>query len=65
MLAPSVVEGFEVVENGASGLEFRIEDAILREAFGFERGKEALGKGVVVAVSLGAHALDETVVLQR
>ena len=50
----ALVEGFDVVENGSTGLGEGGE-AVMIDQFVFEAAKEALDKGIVVAVSLSTH----------
>ncbi len=60
----SVVEDFDVVEDGFSG---RVTGGIvfMVYAFGFQGVKEALGDGVVPAVAFTAHALLDAVLLEQ
>ncbi len=53
--AVGVVEGFDVVEGHEFGGGSGGWDG-LAKAFGFERGHEAFGQGVVVGVAAAAHA---------
>ena len=48
--ATTVVEGLEVVEDGASGLDFGGKDRTRREGLGLEGGEEAFRRGIVVAI---------------
>jgi hypothetical protein len=50
----AVVEGFDVVEHGSTSLSERCE-AVMIDQFVFKTAKEALDKGIVVAVSLSTH----------
>ena len=50
----AVIEGFDVVEDGSTGLGDAGE-AVMIDQFVFETAKEALDKGIVVAVSLSTH----------
>ena len=54
MESGALVEGFDVVENGSTGLGEGGE-AVMIDQFVFEAAKEALDKGIVVAVSLSTH----------
>ena len=56
----AVVKRLEVIENGEGGGVVGFKPAALWQGFVLERGKEALGQGVIVAVTLRAHALNET-----
>ena len=53
----TVVEGFQIIEEGEFSLGNGVEDSIGWEDFGFEGGKEALCIGVVVTITLGTHTL--------
>ncbi len=57
MEAATVVEAFEVIEDGGVGLGLGWEDAFFGEQFAFDRSKEAFGKRVVLAITDGTHAL--------
>ena len=57
MPSRSVVEGFDVIENGFARFDFRIEDLRTRQQLSFDGSKAALGKGVIIAIAFGAHAL--------
>jgi hypothetical protein len=50
----AVIEGLNVVEDGSTSLGERSEAMVIDE-FVFETAKEALDKGIVVAVSLSTH----------
>ena len=52
-----IIKGLHIFEDSHSGLVLVFEDAILRETFVFERGKETLAESIVVTISLSAHAL--------
>ena len=54
MESGSVVEGFDVVENGSTGLG-EGDEAVMIDQFVFETAKEAFDKSIVVAVSLSTH----------
>ena len=55
--ALAVVEGFEVVEEGAAGQGPGGEGLLGGQGLGLESGKDAFGHGVVIAMPSGAHAL--------
>ena len=55
MTAARVIEGLDVIEDQEPGGSFRGWDPA-GEAFGFERGDEALGERIVVGVGAAAHA---------
>ena len=59
MSAATVIEGLEVVEDRAGGGLMGREGLTVRQDVGFEGGEDAFGEGVVVAVTLGAHALTQ------
>jgi hypothetical protein len=50
----AVVEGFDVMEDGATSLG-EAGEAVMIDQFVFEAAKEALDKGIIVAVSLSTH----------
>ena len=50
----AVIEGFDVVEDGSASLS-ESGEAVMIDQFVFEAAKEALDKGIVVAVSLSTH----------
>ena len=50
----SVVEGFDVVENGSTGLG-ECGEAVMIDQFVFEAAKEAFDKSIVVAVAFSTH----------
>jgi hypothetical protein len=50
----AVIEGFDVIEDGSTSLGEGGE-AVMIDHFVFETAKEALDKGIVVAVSLSTH----------
>ena len=50
----SVVEGFDVVENGSTSLG-ESGETVMIDQFVFETAKEALDEGIIVAVSLSTH----------
>ena len=50
-----VIEGFDVIKYGQLGLVMVKQLAVV-EAFGLERAPEGLHGGVVITMSLGAHA---------
>ena len=54
MQSDAVIEGFDVVEDGSTSLGEGGE-AVMIDQFVFEAAKEALDKGIVVAVSLSTH----------
>ena len=57
--AVRVVEGFDVIEDHESGGGAGGRD-LAGKTFGFERGDEALGEGVVVRIARAAHAAGDT-----
>ena len=57
MKSGAVIEGFDIVEDGSTGLGEGGE-AMMINQFVFETAKEALDKGIVVAVSLSTHGSD-------
>lgn len=61
MEAAAVVEGFDVIEDGGGGIPLGVEGEAVVKEFGFEGGEDTLGKGVVVAVTGGTHALNKGV----
>ena len=64
MEALSVVEDFDVVEDGFSG-GFTGRIVFMIHAFGFQGVKKALGDGVIPAVAFTAHALPDAVLLEQ
>jgi hypothetical protein len=60
MEAPSVVEGLEVVEKGSGGGTFGIEGKVIAEDFRLQRSKGAFRESVIIAITLGAHALAQS-----
>jgi len=50
----AVIKGFDVIEDGSAGLGEGGETVMI-DQFVFEAAKEALDKGIVLAVSLSAH----------
>ena len=54
MKSDEVIEGFNVIENGRTSLG-ESREAVMIDQFVFEAAKEALDKGIVVAVSLSTH----------
>src|SRR6185436_18386242 len=55
MQSATIVEDFDVLENGGAQVE-PCRPALTAAELGLERREEALGDGVVPAVSLAAHA---------
>jgi hypothetical protein len=55
MEALGIVEGFDVIEEHSTGLGTIFRDSIL-QTFGFERGKKAFHRRVIVAAGFAAHA---------
>ena len=64
MESGAVVEGFDVVENGSTGLGEGGE-AVMIDQFVFEAAKEALDKGIVVAVSLSTHRSGQVMLAEQ
>ena len=54
MESGAVIEGFDVVEDGSASMG-DCGEAVMIDQFVFETAKEALDKGIVVAVSLSTH----------
>ena len=54
MKSDAVIEGFDVIEDSGASLGQGVE-AVMIDQFVFEAAKEALDKGIVVAVSLSTH----------
>jgi len=50
----AVIEGFDVIEDSSASLGEGAE-AMMVDQFVFEAAKEALDKGIIVAVSLSTH----------
>ena len=59
----TVVEGFDVIEDGGAGLGVSSE-AMMVEQFVFETAKEGLDEGVIVAVAFAAHRSDQAMLGQ-
>ena len=53
--ATRVIEGFDVVKDHQFGDRFSWRNRVA-EAFGFQRGDEALSQGVVIGISFATHA---------
>jgi len=60
----AVIEGFNVVEDGSASLGDRGE-AVMIDQFVFEAAKEALDKGIVVAVSLSTHRSGQVMLAEQ
>jgi hypothetical protein len=54
----TVVEGFDVIEDGGAGLGAGSE-AMMVDRFLFATAKEGLEEGVIVAVAFAAHRSDQ------
>ena len=54
MKSDAVIEGFDVVEDGSASLGEGGE-AVMIDQFVFEAAKEALDKGIVVAIAFSTH----------
>jgi len=54
MQSDAVIEGFDVVEDGSASLGEGGE-AMVIDQFVFEAAKEALDKGIVVAIAFSTH----------
>lgn len=59
MKAATVVEGLEVVEDRGGGRTASREGLAVSEEVGLDGSESAFGKSVVLAIALGAHALDQ------
>lgn len=59
MTPATIVEAFDVIEDGAGGGALTLEAAIFWQGFILEGSEKALGHGVVVTASFGAHALKQ------
>lgn len=57
MEAPSVVEGFEVIEERSCGGAFGVEEKAITEDFRLDGSKGAFRKGIIITVAFGTHAL--------
>ena len=64
MTPATIVEAFDVIEDGAGGRAVILEAAIFWEGFILEGSEKTLGHGVVVTESFGAHALKQICVGQ-
>ena len=53
--ATRVIEGFDIVEDHQFGDRFGWRNRVA-EAFGFQRGDEALSQGIVIGIAFAAHA---------
>ena len=53
--ATRVIEGFDIVEDPQFGERFGWRNRVA-EAFGFQRGDEALSQGIVIGIAFAAHA---------
>ena len=60
----AVIEGFDVVEDGSTSLG-ECGEAVMIDQFVFETAKEALDKGIVVAVSFSAHRSGQAVLAEQ
>ena len=60
----AVIEGFDVVENGAARFGEGGE-ALVVDDFVFEAAPEGFDEGVVVAIAFAAHGSDEAVLSQK
>ena len=54
MKPAAVIEGFDVIENGATSLGETVEAMVINE-FVFERTEEGFDEGVIVAIALSTH----------
>ena len=52
MPAALVVEGLEVIKDGATCIRLSLETAVVGEGLAFDGGKEALALGIVIVVAL-------------
>ena len=59
MDSATVIKRFDIVEDGQAGGMMTFEATALWKSFIFEGSKEALCEGVIVAVTLCAHALKQ------
>ena len=64
MKSSAVIEGFDVVENGSASLG-ECGEAVMIDQFVFETAKEALDKGIVVAVSLSTHRSGQAMLAEQ
>ena len=60
MKSDAVIERFDVVEDGSTSLS-ECGEAVVIDQFVFEAAKEALDKGIVVAVSPSTHRSGQAV----
>ena len=59
----TVIEGFDVIEDGGAGLGAGSE-AMMVDQFVFESAKEGLDEGVIVAVAFATHGSDQAMLGQ-
>ena len=64
MPPPGIIETLDVIEHIGFGLVSRAV-RFVRRAFSFQRGEEALHRGIVQAVAGSAHATGHAVVSQQ
>ena len=60
MQTATIVEGFDVIEDGSASLGLSGE-ALMVDQLVFEAAKEALDKGIIVAVTWTTHGGDQAV----
>ena len=61
----TVIEGLQVVEDRGGSNAASREELAVSEEVGLDGSEGAFGKSVVVAIALGAHALEETGALEQ
>ena len=64
MAPTSIIEQFNVLKDFAAGLDPGAPARLMHQLF-LERGKEALGHRIVPAISLAAHAADDSMLRQQ
>jgi hypothetical protein len=60
----AVVKGFDVIEDGGTGVSMAGEVVVINE-FVFESAPKGLDEGVVVAVAFAAHGREEAVLREE
>ena len=63
MKSDTVIEGFDVIEDGGASLG-KVAEAVMIDQFVFETAKEGLDEGVIVAVAFAAHRSDQAMLGQ-
>ena len=54
MKSDTVIEGFDVIEDGGASLG-KVAEAVMIDQFVFETAKEGLNKSVIVTVAFSTH----------